>query len=111
MTPIFVTGTGTGIGKTLVSAILATALEADYWKPVQAGYAEGTDSEWMASVLAGTGSVIYPEVYRLAMAASPHIAAREEAVHISIKKICENIPENNRTLIVEGAGGLLVPLN
>jgi dethiobiotin synthetase len=108
---IFVTGIGTGVGKTMVSAILARALEADYWKPVQAGYENGTDSQWVADLLTGTSSVIHPEVYRLAMAASPHIAARAEGITIDIKKICDQIPIINRTLLIEGAGGLLVPLN
>jgi len=108
---IFVTGIGTGIGKTLVSAILTRALDADYWKPIQAGFANGTDSEWVKSMLEGTSSIIHPGVYKLAMPASPHIAAREENISISIKNICEQIPKNSRTLIVEGAGGLLVPLN
>jgi dethiobiotin synthetase len=111
MAPIFVTGIGTGIGKTFVSAILAKALDADYWKPVQAGYEGGTDSEWMANWLQETGSVVHPEVYRLAKPASPHIAAREEGVTIDISKICEQIPKNDRTLLIEGAGGILVPLN
>jgi dethiobiotin synthetase len=111
MTPIFVTGIGTGIGKTLVSAILAKALEADYWKPIQAGFEAGTDSEWVAGWLKETGSVVHPEVYRLAKPASPHIAAREEGITIDITKICRQIPTKNRTLLIEGAGGLLVPLN
>jgi dethiobiotin synthetase len=111
MERIFVTGIGTGIGKTFISAILAKALEADYWKPVQAGYSEGTDSEWVANMLKDTGSVVHPEVYRLAKPASPHIAAREEGVTIDIKNICSRIPANNRNLLIEGAGGLLVPLN
>lgn len=111
MERIFVTGIGTGIGKTFVSAILAKALEADYWKPVQAGFSEGTDSEWVANMLTDTGSVVHPEVYRLAKAASPHIAAREEGITIDINKICSQIPANNRNLLIEGAGGLLVPLN
>jgi dethiobiotin synthetase len=111
MERIFVTGIGTGVGKTFISAILAKALEADYWKPVQAGFAEGTDSEWVANALAGTGSVVHPEVYKLAKPASPHIAAREEGITIDIKNICRQIPINNRTLLIEGAGGLLVPLN
>ena len=111
MERIFVTGIGTGIGKTFVSAILAKALDADYWKPVQAGYEEGTDSEWVANWLKETGSVVHPEVYRLAKPASPHIAAREEGITIDISKICEKIPQNDRTLLIEGAGGILVPLN
>jgi dethiobiotin synthetase len=111
MQRIFVTGIGTGIGKTFISAMLAKALEADYWKPVQAGYEEGTDSEYVQKKLSGTGSVIHPEVYKLKLPASPHIAAREEGVTISIEKICQQIPSINRNLIIEGAGGLLVPLN
>jgi dethiobiotin synthetase len=109
--PIFVTGIGTGIGKTFISAILAKALDADYWKPIQAGFEDGTDSQWVANWLKDTGSVVHPEVYRLAKPASPHIAAREEGVTIDISKICEQIPKNDRTLLIEGAGGLLVPLN
>jgi dethiobiotin synthetase len=111
MEKIFVTGIGTGVGKTFISAILAKALEADYWKPVQAGFSDGTDSEWVANWLTETGSVVHPEVYRLAKPASPHIAAREEGITIDIKNICKQIPTKNRTLIIEGAGGLLVPLN
>lgn len=108
---IFITGIGTGVGKTMISAIVAKALEADYWKPVQAGYDDGTDSEWVQQMLAGTTSVVHPEVYKLKMPASPHIAARAEGIHISIEKICSSIPVINRNLIIEGAGGLLVPLN
>ena len=111
MEKIFVTGIGTGIGKTFVSAILAKALEADYWKPVQAGFSEGTDSEWVANLLKDTSSVVHPEVYRLAKPASPHIAAREEGITIDIRHICNQIPVINRNLLIEGAGGLLVPLN
>lgn len=108
---IFVTGIGTGVGKTLVSAILTRALEADYWKPVQAGFEDGTDSEYVQAAIDGTGSVIHPEVYKLRLPASPHIAARQEGVDISIEKICASIPVINRNLIIEGAGGLMVPLN
>ena len=108
---IFVTGIGTGVGKTLVSAILTRALEADYWKPVQAGFDEGTDSEFIQQALAGTPFVTHPETYKLKMPASPHIAARKEGVSISIEKICASIPVINRNLIIEGAGGLMVPLN
>ena len=111
MTPIFVTGIGTGVGKTFISALLAKALEADYWKPIQAGYEEGTDSEYVQKTLIGTSSVIHPEVYKLKLPASPHIAAREEGITISVQKICEKIPPISRNLIIEGAGGLLVPLN
>jgi len=111
MEKIFITGIGTGIGKTFVSAIVAKALNADYWKPVQAGYENGTDSEWVANWLKGTDSVVHPELYRLAKPASPHIAAREEGITIDIQNICNQIPIKNRNLLIEGAGGLLVPLN
>ncbi|MBO9633390.1 MAG: dethiobiotin synthase [Chitinophagaceae bacterium] len=108
---IFVTGIGTGVGKTLVSAILTRALEADYWKPVQAGFEEGTDSDYVRSAIDGMDSTIHPELYKLRLPASPHIAARQEGVEISIEKICASIPVINRNLIIEGAGGLMVPLN
>jgi dethiobiotin synthetase len=111
---IFVTGIGTGIGKTVVSAILAEALQADYWKPVQAGYDEGTDSELVRSLLSNDKSKVYPEAYRLQLAASPHIAAREEGKSISLEKIFAAFSQHvapGRRLIMEGPGGLLVPLN
>jgi dethiobiotin synthetase len=111
---IFITGTGTGIGKTVVSAILAEALQADYWKPIQAGYDEGTDTDWVRSVLSNNKSRVYPEVYRFKLPASPHLAAREEGRTISLEKIFSAFSQHvapGRRLIMEGAGGLLVPLN
>jgi dethiobiotin synthetase len=111
MERIFVTGIGTGIGKTFISAIVANALNADYWKPVQAGFEDGTDSEWVSQWLKESDSIIHPEVYRLTKPASPHIAAREEGITIDIQHICNRIPNINRPLVIEGAGGLLVPLN
>jgi dethiobiotin synthetase len=114
MRPIFITGIGTGVGKTLVAAIVSEALGGDYWKPVQAGYAKGTDSEWVGRTISGR---VFPEMYRLALAASPHIAAREEGVRIDLDRILEEMPvtasleEGSRPLVIEGAGGLLVPLN
>ena len=108
MQPIFITGIGTGVGKTLVSAIVAEALGAYYWKPVQAGFDEGTDAEWVGARI-GSGRVL-PELYTLRMPASPHIAAREEGVVISLDRIAGELP-SVRPLVVEGAGGLFVPLN
>lgn len=111
---IFITGIGTGIGKTVVSAIIAEALQADYWKPIQAGYDEGTDSEWMTSILSNGRSKVYPEVYRLKLPASPHLAAKEEGRTISSEKIFSAYAQHlvpGRRLIIEGAGGLMVPLN
>ena len=111
MKPIFITGTGTDVGKTLVAAIVAEALQADYWKPVQAGYLDGTDSAWIQKMLSNTQSIIHPELFRLKMAASPHIAAMEENVKIKIKDIVAHLPKTKNQLIIEGAGGLMVPLN
>ncbi|MDQ6889372.1 MAG: dethiobiotin synthase [Bacteroidota bacterium] len=111
MKPIFITGTGTGVGKTLIAAIVTEALHADYWKPVQAGYQDGTDSITVRELLSNSASVVHPELYRLATPASPHIAAALENKKIEIKKIIKNIPATKRQIIIEGAGGLLVPLN
>jgi len=111
MATIFVTGIGTGIGKTLVSAILVEALEADYWKPVQAGLDGITDSDWVKQNITNTKSIVHPELFRLTMAASPHIAARKDRVSITVDDICKGLPSTSRNLIVEGAGGLLVPFN
>jgi dethiobiotin synthetase len=109
--PIFITGTGTDVGKTLVAAIVAEALQADYWKPVQAGYENGTDSLWVQQMLSNKKSVIHPELYKLIMPASPHIAAAAEQKEIKIKKIIAHLPKTKNKLIIEGAGGLMVPLN
>lgn len=108
---IFISGTGTGIGKTVVSAILAEAMKADYWKPVQAGYEAGTDSEWIKNVVTNTETVIHDETYKLKLAASPHIAAIKENNAIELQKITSELPSIERMLIIEGAGGLMVPLN
>ena len=111
---IFVTGIGTAVGKTLISAILAEALQADYWKPVQTGYEERTDSEWVRSVLTNTKSKVYPEAYRLSMSAYPHLSAKEENRTISLERIFSTFSQllvPGRRLIMEGPGGLLVPLN
>jgi len=124
MKPIFITGIGTGVGKTLVSAIVTEALGAYYWKPVQAGFEEGTDAEWVGARISpaatdGTsmsrearikGGRVFPELYKLRLPASPHIAARQEGVVISLEEIAARLPPA-RPLVVEGAGGLLTPLN
>ena len=83
MQPIFITGIGTGVGKTVIAAIVAEALQADYWKPVQAGYEDGTDSKNVQQLLSNPSSAIHPELYKLKMPASPHIAAREEGITIN----------------------------
>ena len=113
MQAFFVSGIGTGIGKTFVSALLAEALYADYWKPVQAGYEEGTDAETLRSLIGNQHTVIHPEAYRLKMPASPHIAARAENICIDTDLIRDQFRklDPERPLIIEGAGGLLVPLD
>jgi dethiobiotin synthetase len=110
MQKIFVTGIGTGVGKTVVSAIITEALQADYWKPVQAGLEE-TDNDWVRAHIQNKTSVIHDSLYALKLPASPHIAAREEGIIIDINKIRESIPDTKNTLVIEGAGGLMVPLN
>ncbi|HEY4108553.1 dethiobiotin synthase [Puia sp.] len=109
MQPLFITGIGTGVGKTLVSAIVTEAVGGWYWKPVQAGFDEGTDAEWVGARLSGPGRVL-PEAYRLQLPASPHIAARKEGLQIRVEELVARLPAP-RPLVVEGAGGLLVPLN
>jgi dethiobiotin synthetase len=115
MHPIFITGIGTGIGKTLVAAIVTEALAANYWKPVQAGFDDGTDTIWVGERISKPKGRLLPETYRLAMPASPHIAASREGLVISLDKIVDQFYEMRRKggspLVIEGAGGLLVPLN
>ena len=105
----FVTGIGTEIGKTLASAILVEALEADYWKPVQAGELEYTDSQKVKELISNTESKFHSESFRLKLAMSPHAAAQNENITINTSD-CQ-IPKTDKPLIIEGAGGLLVPLN
>ena len=111
MTSYFITGIGTGVGKTVIAAIITEALQADYWKPVQAGYANGTDSKWLKKMLTNKTSTVHPESYVLKLAASPHIGAWQEGIEISLDKIADEMPVTDNILIMEGAGGLLTPLN
>src|ERR1700692_1752411 len=106
MRPIFISGIGTGIGKTVVAAVLTEALRADYWKPVQAGFEMGTDSSWLASMISNAETIIHPESYKLQLAASPHIAAAGENLRIDLNRILEDFDrmKSDRPLIIEGAG-------
>ncbi len=81
--PLFVTGIGTGVGKTIVSAVLTEQLKADYWKPVQAGDLDFSDRDTVASLVSNEQTVFHPETYRFQMAASPHKAALFENVTIA----------------------------
>jgi dethiobiotin synthetase len=105
----FVTGIGTGVGKTVASAILTEALKADYWKPIQAGNQECTDTDIIRKLISNRRSVIHPEKFRFRNALSPHISAMMEHKKISLKKL--SLPATSNRIIIEGAGGVLVPLN
>ncbi len=110
MRKIFITGIGTDTGKTIASAVITEALKADYWKPVQCGTEPETDAETVRRLISNTKSRIHREAYCLKEAASPHAAAEKEGIRIELGKI--TLPESaNQTLVIEGAGGLLVPLN
>lgn len=109
MRKIFVTGIGTDVGKTVISAILVSALKGDYWKPIQAGSYSDTDSQKLRKLISIPDAVIHPEAYCLKTPMSPHTAAEAEGITLEPEKI--NLPETRRPLIIEGAGGLMVPLN
>lgn len=109
MQRIFVTGISTEVGKTMASAIIAEALEADYWKPIQAGELDNTDSHKVANLLSNSKSKIHKSSYELTSPMSPHEAAEIDNVRIDRRYIHE--PETENHLVIEGAGGLLVPLN
>lgn len=107
----FVAGIGTNVGKTVAAAVLRQALAADYWKPIQAGTAEGTDSDTVESLMTNdlTAAKIWPARHLLQLPASPHFAAAAENIRIEITDF--ELPKTENNLIVEGAGGLMVPLN
>lgn len=103
----FVTGIDTDSGKTLVSAILCEALKADYWKPVQAGLP--LDRETVKGLLTDPAIILHDEQYFLKFPASPHAAAKLEDIRIEME--CFSLPASKNALVIEGAGGCLVPLN
>ncbi|MGH1334942.1 MAG: dethiobiotin synthase [Aureispira sp.] len=105
----FIAGIDTNVGKTIVSSIVTQALEADYWKPVQAGDLDNSDSLKVASLLSNPHSKIHPETYRLNTPASPHYAAAVDGITVDEQQFA--LPETDNHLVVEGAGGLFVPLN
>ncbi len=109
MRKIFITGIGTGIGKTIVSAIVTEALHADYWKPIQTGSDEGKDSDMVRKLISNSKTKIHPEAFCLSKPASPFAAAEEEGIKIEVKNI--SIPKTDNILVIEGAGGLMVPIN
>jgi len=105
----FITGIGTDVGKTIVAAVLTEALEADYWKPIQAGNVESSDPMIVSNLVSNKITEIHRPVYSFEIPASPHFAAEKEGRNIDLKSIKKPVTKNH--LVVEGAGGLLVPLN
>ena len=106
---IFVTGISTDVGKTIASSIIVESLEADYWKPVQAGDLDYSDSHKVKSQVSNSKSQFYPNAYQLNTPASPHLAAEIDGITIDLNKITE--PKTDNHLVIEGAGGIFVPLN
>lgn len=110
MNPIVVTGTDTGVGKTIFAAALTGALKAQYWKPVQAGLDEGGDSALVIRLAGLKNPCVLPEAYRLTTPCSPHRAAEVDGIMIDPVRLMA-LPEVTGDLVIEGAGGVLVPLN
>lgn len=109
MTGVFVTGTDTGVGKTVVSAWLVRSWQADYWKPVQSGLEDESDAETVRRLSGAAANRIHPGRWHLTAPLSPHEAARRDGVRIALDDFA--LPQTPRPLVVEGAGGVLVPLN
>lgn len=109
MRKLFVAGIGTDVGKTVISAVLVEALKADYFKPIQCGSLEDSDTMWVRKLVENTQSTIHEEAYRLNGFMSPHAAAKEDGVKLEVNSI--DLPDTENTIIIEGAGGLMVPLN
>ncbi|MBE98804.1 dethiobiotin synthase [Flavobacterium coralii] len=106
---LFITGIGTDVGKTVAAAIVTEALQADYWKPVQAGDLDNSDTHKIKKYISNSKTVFHPNSYALNTPASPHLAAALDGVTITLNAVKE--PKTKNNLVIEGAGGLLVPLN
>jgi dethiobiotin synthetase len=109
MKRLFITGISTEVGKTVASAIITEALKADYWKPVQAGELDNCDTKKVERLVSNSKSTFHPNAFALETPMSPHAAAEIDNVAITLDKI--TAPETENNLVIEGAGGLLVPLN
>ena len=107
--PLFVTGIGTDVGKTVVSAILCEYYRAKYWKPIQTGKNLGTDNDTLGELVSHSRFACFPESYLFDEPLSPHVAAELENMSIQLSEI--KLPTEDSNLIIEGAGGLLVPIN
>ena len=109
MKKYFITGISTEVGKTVASAIVTEALKADYWKPIQAGELNNCDSKKVERLISNSTSKFHPNSYALKTPMSPHAAAEIDEITVELSKII--IPKTDNKLVIEGAGGLLVPLN
>ncbi len=105
---LVIVGTDTGVGKTVFSAALVSALNAFYWKPVQAGLDGETDSQCVARLAGASPARILAEAWRLKLPASPHLSARAEGVEIDPSRLAP--PDVDGTLVIETAGGVMTPL-
>lgn len=105
----FITGIGTEVGKTIASAIVTEAMGADYWKPIQAGDLKNSDSHKVKKLVSNTDSHFFDNSYALNTPMSPHAAAEIDGIEIDLKMIKRPVTE--KALVIEGAGGLMVPLN
>lgn len=106
---LFVTGIGTEVGKTVISAVLTEKLGADYWKPVQAGDLDNSDTMKVKELVSNSQRVFHDEGFRLNHPMSPHAAAQREGIEINLDDF--KMPQTANNLVIEGAGGLMVPLN
>lgn len=105
----FITGISTEVGKTISSAIVVESLQADYWKPIQSGDLDNSDTMKVKSFISNSISTFFPSSYEFDYPASPHLSAQMEGRHIELAHIKR--PHSSNTLVIEGAGGLFVPLN
>lgn len=105
----FITGISTEVGKTISSAIVVESLQADYWKPIQSGDLDNSDTMKVKSLISNSISTFFPSSYEFDYPASPHLSAQMEGKHIELAHIKR--PHSSNTLVIEGAGGLFVPLN
>ena len=109
MKNIFITGIGTDVGKTIISAIITEHLKADYWKPVQSGELDNTDTDKVKRLVSNSKTVFHEETFKLLQPLSPHASAEIDGVKIQLEDF--KLPVTNNHLVIEGAGGLIVPLN
>ncbi len=109
MKTYFITGIGTDVGKTIASAIITEALEADYWKPIQAGDLDNSDTYKARKLISNKKSFFHPNAFALNTPMSPHAAAEIDGIKITVEKIIR--PQTSNNLVIEGAGGILVPVN